>query len=753
MITETLIFLSLSLSLFYCAWSIISKIMPHEDAFSRLSPSFIVFFSLIVLIFEILGASPFGPGISIASTYTAVFIVVILTILSGRLFKASSVSQGDTANNDFKICPLSCLTLGTAAFTLAIFAASSITAPPPPTDAFLDHLAFPADWLQAGRISLVQTLSPDQATTYYPANAELVYLWLMLPFHDDLITGLLEPLSLFLCWLASCRFLTRLGVSRNLSMALSAVAACVPGVVIMTLHSGVDLFFCFSVVACAAFLAPDASGRRTSAELAIAGLSAGLAVGTKYVGIVSVIFLLPLIFSTGRHDSLSRHFKNFLLFSLFAIISGSFWYLRNIILTGSPLYPMGLQIGGTNLFEGAFYRDAMFNAYLHISVGDVKYFSNILLNILFGKWLFLAAVTSHLLYRIFIVKKGRVPCALAAGVALIAALAYKTGLSDRMSGALLILILSCALAVMLASGAGEGLWRKYAALLGPILILSFWFVNPYNTANNYRFMAPAVFFIAAALFTNKDGLFEKFAALALSLIALYHNHELILNFLKLLSGFTSAGPTPWQRQVAPTAILAVVFCGLCICALALILNRKKFGAYLFVLLAILVLPFFFTFKNNNMERGRYAWYSSHYLGAGWAALDRIKQPVTVAYAGNCSQYGLYGNKLKNKVKYVNLDGAKNLLFHDYEKSIREHDGYIMPVESVGLNYIFRGSGDYGEWKKALSREGVDILFVTREFYRGIISDPQELTWAKEHPENFKLLFNKADAFIFAVIKQ
>ncbi len=54
-------------------------------------------------------------------------------------------------------------------------------------DSLSYHLFFPARWLQEHRLSIVPTPFSDEAQAYAPANGELFFLWLMLPFHGDLL--------------------------------------------------------------------------------------------------------------------------------------------------------------------------------------------------------------------------------------------------------------------------------------------------------------------------------------------------------------------------------------------------------------------------------------------------------------------------------------------------------------------------------------------------------------------------------------
>src|SRR5712692_1676339 len=54
-------------------------------------------------------------------------------------------------------------------------------------DSLSYHLFFAARWLQDHRLSIIPTPFSDVAQAYAPGNGELLFLWLMLPFHGDLL--------------------------------------------------------------------------------------------------------------------------------------------------------------------------------------------------------------------------------------------------------------------------------------------------------------------------------------------------------------------------------------------------------------------------------------------------------------------------------------------------------------------------------------------------------------------------------------
>src|SRR5579864_7239984 len=85
--------------------------------------------------------------------------------------------------------PASMVGVGAAlvAFTLAFAVAH---APMTLYDAVSYHLFFAARWVQEHTLSIVPTPFSDAAQAYAPANGELFFVWLLLPFHGDLMARL-----------------------------------------------------------------------------------------------------------------------------------------------------------------------------------------------------------------------------------------------------------------------------------------------------------------------------------------------------------------------------------------------------------------------------------------------------------------------------------------------------------------------------------------------------------------------------------
>jgi hypothetical protein len=199
------------------------------------------------------------------------------------------------------------------------------------------HMPFAARFFQDGwvtRLHYVNNL-PD---TFLPANAELVHAVGMLAFGNDMLSPLLNLGWLALALLAGwC-----VGRPRGVGAATLTGAALFLAVPVMVESQAgsaqndvVGLALLLSAIALA--LQP---GRPRSA-LALAGASAGLALGTKLTFIAAVLALSIALIIAAR----GCRRRVAAVWGLAAAATGSFWYVRNLAYTGNPMPWFSLGLG------------------------------------------------------------------------------------------------------------------------------------------------------------------------------------------------------------------------------------------------------------------------------------------------------------------------------------------------------------------------------------------------------------------------
>lgn len=204
-------------------------------------------------------------------------------------------------------------------------------------DALMYHLVMPQAYLQDGRIGYL----PWIAMTGMPQVSEMLYTWAM-------SLGGAQAAAL-LGWMAAG--LALLGLLGYLRMRLSAnaawvgIAALLAGytLAIASAWAYVDLFGLYFGVGC--LIALD--GWRTYGKkswLVLAGISAGLAFGTKYTaGVLAIAAGVTLIFHIWK--SKAKALPALVVFTGSLLITVLPWLVRNMIYTGNPFYPFFFPAG------------------------------------------------------------------------------------------------------------------------------------------------------------------------------------------------------------------------------------------------------------------------------------------------------------------------------------------------------------------------------------------------------------------------
>ena len=230
--------------------------------------------------------------------------------------------------------------------------------PPYDWDGLYYHLPAIHEWVTAGRVSWIGHM-PDIPFVNFPMGVEVTSFFVhhLLQTSRWVNAGNLSywPLA-FVALVVVAR---RMGVRGVWSWAAGALIVGAPVFVCQSVSCYIDPGFAATVMACIAascvFVFDAKENRSGWWDASLLGLTAGLTLGSKGTGlpfaivVVSVSALGALwVWGSKRRLLVSR----LCVVVAVSLLVGGYWYTRNAILTGNPIYPIQLKVGEKVLIEG-----------------------------------------------------------------------------------------------------------------------------------------------------------------------------------------------------------------------------------------------------------------------------------------------------------------------------------------------------------------------------------------------------------------
>lgn len=203
-------------------------------------------------------------------------------------------------------------------------------------DTLMYHLPLVDHWLQVGGL-----YAPDCLHWYVPGNNELITLWCVAPFSGDFLYSVTNLPATVLLVCGSLEVGRQLGLG-VIPRSLAALAVAANRIVLQQLLDVEN-----DVAVAGLFLAGLGYGFRYAAtgrlpDLVLAATAIGLLAGVKYyaLGYAAVAAATTIGLVIWQWGWLKgTRVAVYALGGLFAF--GSYWYLRNLAVTGAPCYPLG----------------------------------------------------------------------------------------------------------------------------------------------------------------------------------------------------------------------------------------------------------------------------------------------------------------------------------------------------------------------------------------------------------------------------
>jgi hypothetical protein len=175
-------------------------------------------------------------------------------------------------------------------------------------------------------------------------NAELFALWFILPLGRDGMVWMAGAYWTLLFAAATFLLVRAQGQKAHVAAMCTALVLACPHVLSQACtFTACDLAAAALVLAATAMAMPSrqpASGSDRLVDAAYAGLLSGLALGIKITMAPPVLVLLAVIAFLPRPTiPLPRRILAVTVFVGALVLTGSYWYLRNLVVTGNPLFP------------------------------------------------------------------------------------------------------------------------------------------------------------------------------------------------------------------------------------------------------------------------------------------------------------------------------------------------------------------------------------------------------------------------------
>ena len=544
----------------------------------------------------------------------------------------------------------------TAALGLMIGAWGVLLAPAvllPPrvvSDGPIYHLYFAAKWWKAGRIFLVPTPFGETAAPYFPANGDLWFSALMAVFGGDRPARIGQSPGLVVGFAATIALSLRLGASLPGAVLASAWASSGSALLVFGFEANVDALFVAGYLVSVYFGVRYALDGGGASNLVLAGLSAGLAWGTKPTALLFIPPLLVLgcaiiLLRNGPKGIKAGHAAIFLAS---ALVPSAYWSARSGIVAGNPLYPLHLEAFGRVWLRGWFERSAMSRSRYALEVTDWKALVAILLGVLDPR--------------------------MAPAWALALLGAWRWGRPSRPIDR----------------------WGWGLSALAAANVATYWLLIPYRTQQ--RFLLQGIGLAAVPLALSVDrGRWLRWLGLALLAVHLvtaqtwptaptdgrrpWSFSEKIPSAIPAPVAVPVASVPWWVIASDPSALgsaaaLAWLVAGSCasahlwgLCARGPS-PRRRWSA---VAATLLTWAGYVSASEALSGASRLVFPAFADYQGGWSAVERASPPsgLRVAYAGTNLPYYLMAGGLRNEVFYVNVDRHRDWLLHDYHLSARD----------------------------------------------------------------------------------
>ncbi|MEW6599474.1 MAG: hypothetical protein AB1499_00745 [Nitrospirota bacterium] len=243
-------------------------------------------------------------------------------------------------------------------------------------DALYYHLPIVGQIIQSGAIEETQTPSfIQQYINIFPKNINLFFLWNVIFLGNGVVVDLSQAVFTIAGVLSIYSMAVKLKITEKYAIFCALLFFFTPVLILQSTTNYVDVAVSVLLLLAVNFLMCDdvesqMSGNVTGETfnergipLLLSGLSAGLLLGSKPTGPLFIVIILGVIFiqeiikhkmaQGGEVNTLKDDLRVYALYFIMpAFLIGGYWYMRNWIFYGNPVYYMDVSVFNIHLLKG-----------------------------------------------------------------------------------------------------------------------------------------------------------------------------------------------------------------------------------------------------------------------------------------------------------------------------------------------------------------------------------------------------------------
>ncbi|MBI95653.1 hypothetical protein CL656_00675 [bacterium] len=559
-------------------------------------------------------------------------------------------------------------------------------------DALVYHLPIVSEWFQTGSLMNIYYTAFSGPLAYYPSNFDLIYLWSIFPLNNDYFLNLLNFPIIFCIPFLIYSICRNYKIKQKISLFVSALPLYLPVFFQQLGTVFVDGYFVLNMLFSIYFLQEIYKNHSLTKNSILFGLSLGLFVGTKYLGLpFAIIIWLWFLLSYFTKKILS--IKNLILSSISFLITGAFFYVRNFLDSGNPIFPVDISAFGIKILEGypsassklsnSAIWDNLSSLSTYLEVGT-SYFT---MTDIPGLIIFLSVFFSLIYFIVNLFKK------------------------FINKDILIILITSIVFFILYLKAPYS--YRdlihnvRYAMpflLIGTINLA--YLLNKFTKYHSYFYLICIMAFSHSLIFLLLQPDHKTF--FNLWIIDLYSEY-----FLVLILGFVFGLSTIYLKKQIIKYNLTLISS---VCLICLVVN----------------------FAFNKREFHKKDFYEVYYPESNifWGVwnsglwIEKNAPTSKIAYSGFNLHYPLIGNEFKRSASYININDCLKCRYVDYKNSL----------DSI------RRDPSFNDWFSNLQKNKIEYIVLDYSLYPSL--ENYEQLWIDNHPEFFEITktFNTASIY-------